>query len=113
MNGSRTKCEPMFYSKTVWLWVHATTSRIGPLGSGALSGSLVDYGINDDFIWSLGQTLPSNSSALFLLVKKAQPEKVLAEMSKFRGRVLRTSLSPDQERRLQAALSGEAMTASQ
>jgi uncharacterized membrane protein len=76
-------------------------------GAGALSGSLVDYGINDDFMKSLGQTLPPNSSALFVLVRKAQPEKVLAELSKFRGRVLRTSLSPEQEQRLKYALSGE------
>jgi uncharacterized membrane protein len=76
-------------------------------GTGALSGSLVDYGINDDFIRSLGQTLPPDSSALFVLVRKVQPEKVLAELSNFRGRVLRTSLSPEQEKRLQAALSGE------
>jgi uncharacterized membrane protein len=42
---------------------------------------------------------------LFVLVRKAQPEKVLAELSNFKGDVLRTSLSPDQEARLQAALS--------
>lgn len=79
-------------------------------GSGALSGSLADYGINDDFIRSVGQTLQPNTSALFVLVRKAQPEKVLAEMSGFRGRVIRSSLSPEQERRLQAALSGSATT---
>jgi uncharacterized membrane protein len=77
-------------------------------GSGALSGSLADYGINDDSIRSVGQTLQPNTSALFVLVRKAQPEKVLAEMSGFRGRVIRSSLSPEQERRLQAALSGSA-----
>ena len=75
-------------------------------GSGALSGSLVDYGINDDFIRQIGQTLQPNTSALFVLVRKAQPEKVLSEMSSFRGRVIRSSLSPEQERRLQEALSG-------
>jgi uncharacterized membrane protein len=54
--------------------------------------------------------LQPNSSALFILVRKAQPEKVLAEMSRFRGRVLRSSLSPEQEARLQAALSGGSVT---
>lgn len=75
-------------------------------GSGALTGSLIDYGINDAFIQSLAETLKPNTSALFVLVRKAQPDKVLAELSKFRGRVLRSSLSPEQEARLQAALSG-------
>jgi uncharacterized membrane protein len=74
-------------------------------GSGALSRSLVDYGIDDNFIRSLAETLQPNTSALFVLVRKAQPEKVLAELSGFRGKVLRSSLSPEQEARLQAAIS--------
>ena len=74
-------------------------------GSGALSGSLVDYGIDDNFIRSLAETLQPDTSALFVLVRKAQPEKVLSELSGFRGKVLRSSLSPEQEARLQAAIS--------
>jgi uncharacterized membrane protein len=81
-------------------------------GAGALSGSLVDYGIDDDFIRSLAETMEPNTSALFVLVRKAQPEKVLAELSGLRGRVLRSSLSPEQEQRLQTALSREAGTVS-
>jgi uncharacterized membrane protein len=79
-------------------------------GAGALSGSLADYGINDDFIRQIGETLPPDSSALFVLVRKAQPEKVLSELSRFRGRLIRSSLSPEQEARLQAALSGSGVT---
>jgi uncharacterized membrane protein len=75
-------------------------------GTGALSGSLADYGIDDDFIKSLSETIPNNSSALFVLVRKVQPEKVLAEFAGLRGKVLKTSLAPEQEARLQAALSG-------
>jgi uncharacterized membrane protein len=74
--------------------------------SGALWGSLVDYGIDDAFIRQIAETLQPNTSALFVLVRKAQPEKVLSELTQFRGRVLRSSLSPEQEARLQAALSG-------
>jgi uncharacterized membrane protein len=77
-------------------------------GMGALSGSFVDYGLDDNFIRSLSETLKPGSSALFVLVRKAQPEKVLADLSRFRGRVLRSSLSPEQEARLQAALSEKA-----
>jgi uncharacterized membrane protein len=74
------------------------------VGAEALSGSLVDYGINDDFIKSLSETIPVNSSALFILVRKAQPEKVLAEFIGVKGKVLRTSLSAEQEKKLQEAL---------
>lgn len=82
----------------------ATGAALGA-GAGALSGKLADYGINDDFIRSIGETLQPNTSALFILLRKAQPEKVLTEISQFRGRVIRSSLSPEQESRLQAALS--------
>lgn len=76
-------------------------------GTGALSGSLSDYGIDDDFIKSLSETIPNNFSALFVLLRKFQPEKVLKELedSNFKGKVLRTSLSPEQEQKLQDALS--------
>lgn len=80
-------------------------------GAGALSGSLVDYGINDDFIKALGSTIPADSSALFILVRRTQPEKVLAELSGVAGKVLHTSLSPDQETKLQEALAGSAAAA--
>lgn len=75
-------------------------------GAGALSGSLSDYGIPDDFIRSLAGTIPVNSSALFILARKVQPEKILAELSDVKGKVLRTTLSPDQEKRLREALAG-------
>lgn len=75
-------------------------------GSGALAGSLSDYGINDDLIREIAQTITPGTSALFLLVRKAQPEKVLAELSEFRGKVIRSSLSPENEEKLQKAISG-------
>lgn len=81
-------------------------------GAGALSGSLSDYGIDDNFVKSLGETIPNNSSALFVLVRKAQPEKVMAEFEGLRGRVIKTSLSPEQEERLRKALSQTSGTGS-
>src|SRR3954454_5857535 len=36
-------------------------------GAGALSGKLADYGINDGFIRSIGETLQPNTSAIFVL----------------------------------------------
>ncbi len=74
------------------------------VGARALSDSLSEYGISDDFIRSLGETIPVNSSALFILVRKAPPERILAELSSIKGKVLRTSLSPEQEKKLREAL---------
>jgi uncharacterized membrane protein len=72
--------------------------------SGALAGKLSDFGINDNFIRELGSTIKPNSSALFLLVQKVTADKVLARMTEFKGRVLRTSLPDEQEKRLREAL---------
>jgi Protein of unknown function (DUF1269) len=60
---------------------------------GALSGSLTDYGIKDDFVRKLGETIPVDSSALFVLVKSVTEDKVLAEIERYKPRVLKTSLS--------------------
>jgi len=73
-------------------------------GAGALSGMLADYGIDDDFIRSLGETLESGTSALFILVRRATLDKVLPEVQPFGGKVIRTSLSTEQEARLRRAL---------
>jgi len=74
-------------------------------GAGALSGSLTDYGIPDDFVKKLGQTIPENSSALFVLFRSVNEDKVLPEIEPFKPRVLRTSLSTEAEERLKAELS--------
>jgi uncharacterized membrane protein len=73
-------------------------------GSGALSGKLSDYGINDDFIRSLGSTITKGTSALFVLVRSVNAEKVLPEVAKFGGQVLKTSLTTEQDERLRKAL---------
>jgi uncharacterized membrane protein len=75
-------------------------------GAGALSGSLVDYGIDDEFIRSLGSTIEPGSSALFVLVRRATPDRVLPELRPFGGTVLQTSLPHEQEERLRQALQG-------
>jgi len=52
----------------------------------------------------LAGTLKPGSSALFVLVRKMTPDKVLAELQGSGGKVLKTSLSHEDETRLQAAL---------
>jgi uncharacterized membrane protein len=73
-------------------------------GVGALSGSLSDYGISDDFVKKLGDTIPEGSSALFILFKHVNEDKVLPEIEPYKPRVLRSSLSNDAEKKLGTAL---------
>ena len=75
--------------------------------AGAVSGALADVGINDQFMKELAATLKPGSSALFVLVRKSTPDRVLEELKGSGGMVIKTSLSHDDEAKLQAALSGK------
>ena len=73
--------------------------------AGAVSGALTDIGIDDSFMKQLAGTMTPGSSTLFVLVRKATPDKVLEELKGTGGRILKTSLSHEDEAKLQAALS--------
>ena len=72
--------------------------------AGATSGALADVGINDQFMKDLAATMTPNSSALFVLVRQSTPDKVLEEVKGTGGTILKTSLSHEDEAKLQAAL---------
>ena len=73
--------------------------------AGAVSGALTDLGINDKFMKELAESLHPKSSMLFVLVRRATPDRVLEELKGTGGKVLKTSLSHEDESKLQAALS--------
>ena len=73
-------------------------------GAGALSGKLSDIGINDTFMKELGETIHPGTSALFILVRKVTPDKVLDQLKGFKGKVLKTSLTADKEEALREVL---------
>jgi uncharacterized membrane protein len=91
----------IFFMNPLLGWL---TGAAAGAGAGALSGALSDYGINDDFIKSVGKTLEQGSSALFILVRRVNLEKVLPELKPFGGTILKTSLTTEQEQRLKKAL---------
>ncbi len=77
-------------------------------GSGALAGYLSDIGIDDNFMKDVGETLKPGTSALFLLIRKVTPDKVIPEIKQFGGIVLRSSLSQEQEEKLREVLASHA-----
>jgi len=72
--------------------------------AGAVGGALTDVGISDKFMKDLAATMKPGSSTLFVLVRKVTPDKVLDELKGTGGTVLKTSLSHEDEAKLQAAL---------
>jgi len=75
--------------------------------TGAASGALTDLGINDHFMKELAAALIPSSSALFVLTRRPSPhrDQLLGELKGLGGKILMTSLSHEDEARLQAALS--------
>ncbi|HYX76035.1 MAG TPA: DUF1269 domain-containing protein, partial [Gaiellaceae bacterium] len=64
-------------------------------------------GIDQEFQDQVRDMLQPGTSALFLILEKATPDKAVAAMSKYGGTVLKSSLSEETERQLQDALHGE------
>ena len=73
--------------------------------AGAISGALTDVGINDALMKELAASLKPGSSALFALVRTASPDRVLDELKGTGGKILKSSLSHEDEARLQKAIS--------
>jgi len=64
-----------------------------------------DIGVDDKWAKEVAASIPAGGSALFVLARNAQNERVLPEMAKFGGKVLKTSLSPEKQQALEEALS--------
>jgi len=79
-------------------------------GMGALLGKVEKSGINKQFQEQVRDMLQPGTSALFLVVEKVTPDKAVEALSKFGGKVLKTSLSKEAEEELQAELGGTATT---
>ena len=72
--------------------------------SGALAGHLSDYGMDDKWIKEVAGSIPPGGSALFVMARNTNQERVLPEMAKFGGTVLKTNLTSEQQQALESAL---------
>lgn len=79
--------------------------------SGALGGALSDFGIDDKFMKSLGESLQPGNAALFVLVQSVTGDKVLDHLRGSGGVVLKTSLDHSKEQALREALAGQPLAA--
>lgn len=79
---------------------------ISTAGLGAVTAALKDFGVNDDTVNAIKQSLQPNTSALLLLGKANDRDAFLAKLREFDAKVVMTSLAPEVERELQARLQG-------
>ena len=75
-------------------------------GMGALMGKVAKTSIDKQFQDQVRDMIKPGTSALFLMLEKATPDKAVEAMSKYGGTVLKTSLSKQDEQDLQEALHG-------
>ncbi len=81
-------------------------------GAGALVGRALDDQVDRQFVRDVQAALRPGASALFLLVSTANAEATLAALRQFRGHVYQTTLAPELEDRLRAALASGDRSAS-
>ncbi len=71
--------------------------------SGALGGKVADFGIDDDFIKTVGNRIQPGTSALFLLTRDAVVDKVVDALKGYEFEIIHTNLPTEQEAELWAA----------
>ena len=96
--------------------VAAGALAAGALGGGALgaaTGALDadwwkdSYGIDEEFVREVGTMVQPGDSAIFALVRTADPTYVAEQFRGYGGTVLRSTLTPEQARKVQAVLDGK------
>ena len=73
-------------------------------GFGALFGHMSQKGIDKAFQEQVRDYLQPGTSALFMVIEQATPDKAIAALEQYRGTVIKTSLSDEDTKRLQDAL---------
>lgn len=74
---------------------------------GGLLGRHFHHGLSEDFVQSASEHLKEGQTALFLPVRKFKPHDLYFEVTGHGGQVFRSSLMPQQTRKLQLALSSK------
>ena len=89
----------------------------GALGGGALGASWGaldaswwkdEFGIPDEFVKQIGAMVQPGDSAVYALLRTANPDKVAQAFRGYGGTILSTTLNRDQENKVEDVLSGKA-----
>jgi uncharacterized membrane protein len=80
-------------------------------GLGALMGKMEKSGLDKGFQRQVRDMITPGTSALFLVIERATPDKAIDGLRPFGGTVLKSSLSNETQAELQSALHGEAAAA--
>ena len=91
-----------------WIFLMPVAGAAVGAASGALGGSLVDVGINEqEMKTQANEALKPGTAGLFLLIRKMTTDKVLEDLKGVGGTVIRTSFDHAKENALKDALAGQ------
>jgi|SRR5579872_4457970 len=74
--------------------------------SGAIAGHFIKYGISKEYMQQINAAIQPGQSALFILADNVKADRVIPQLTEFHPKVLRTSLTTDQEAKLREAFGG-------
>ncbi|WP_440992108.1 DUF1269 domain-containing protein [Haloarchaeobius baliensis] len=82
---------------------------IAGAAAGAISGKLGDFGIDDSFIKEVSDAVEPGSSALFMLTRDANIDRIESELADFEYEfeIIETNLSPEDETKLRETFAAE------
>jgi len=72
--------------------------------AGGLIGKSAGLGISKSFVKEVSDSMTENSSALFIIVRDADPAFAVAALRPYEGKILQTTLAPEDEETLRRAL---------
>ena len=71
--------------------------------TGAIAGHFAKYGITKEYVQQINEAIQPGQSALFVLAEDVKVDRVVPMLTQFHPRVLRTSLTTEQETKLKDA----------
>ncbi len=76
---------------------------VGAMG-GAAVGSMLELGVDKSFVKEVVESMKPGTSALFIIVRDADPNPALAALKPYKGTVLHTTLPTETEENLRRIL---------
>ena len=78
----------------------------GVTGGAAVLADKEDYGVSEDFVAEVAETIQRGQSAIFALIDSHDPERVAGYFRGTGGTIIRTNLSASEQARIQQILAG-------
>jgi uncharacterized membrane protein len=88
------------------IFLNPAAGFLAGTASGAIAGHFTKYGITKEYMKQIQETIQPGQSALFVLADNVKADRVIPMLQEFHPKVIRTSLTHEQEASLKEAFGG-------